>query len=555
MPTISSAGVGSGLDIEGIISGLMAAERIPLQQITEQRQSINTKISIYGVIKNSFATLQASAKKLTNLSNIYPQKATSSADTVISATASSSATPGNYRLEVSKLAQAQSLAGDTVPSKDDVFGQGTLTITLGEYDSDLNTFTANPDKTPVPITIGAGQNTLTGIKQAINNADSGVKATIINDGSGDRLVLTSSETGKDLGFKIDVTDNDGNNTDQAGLSRLAYDPTVAAAPGSGNNVQTLQQSQNAEFTINNLAISKRSNTVSDAVEGVTFNLKQQTTGPVDITVALDSSTLKKTLDEFVSSYNKIRGNLKDQQEKTATLSKETTPARLESGLRNVLRSTVEATGLTLTEIGFSFDKTGVLSLNQTKLDEALANDPRILEKLFSDTAEVDNANVSYLGGNSKTQSGTYAINISANAGGGASIAGTVGGIAGTGVENVFTAGAGAYASGNAEGLQFSVVEGVTGALGNISFSKGLASQLDEWITSLSEDGGMLDSRTDGLNGKLNRLQNQEDRFNLRLEQIEKRYRAQFVALDSMLASMQQTSTYLSQQLAALSQQR
>lgn len=553
MPTISSAGVGSGLDIEGIISGLMAAERVPLQQITQQRNSINTKISIYGVIKNSFSELQTAAKKLTDLSNIYPQKATSSDEAFATATASSTATPGNYRLEVSQLAQAQSLAADTVASKDDVFGQGTLTITLGEYDSDLNTFTANATKTPVNVVIGAGQNTLSGIKQAINNSDAGVTATIINDGSGDRLVLTSSETGKDLGFKIDVADNDGNNTDQSGLSRLAFDPTIAAGPGTGNNVQTLQYSQNAEFTINNLAISKRSNTVSDAVDGVTFNLKSQTTGPVDINVTLDDSSLKKTIDEFVASYNKIRGNLKDQQEKDATLSKETTPSRLESGLRNILRSTVQANGFGLADIGFSFDKTGVLSLDQTKLDEALAADPAVLEKVFADTATVDNANVSFLGGTSATQSGTYAINITTAGGGGSTIAGDLDGIAGTGVENVFTAGAGTYPAGNAEGLQFAVVEGVSGNLGNITFSKGLASQLDEWITSLSEEGGMLDSRTDGLNGKLQRLEDQEDRFNLRLEQIEKRYRAQFTALDSMLASMQQTSSYLSQQLAALSQ--
>lgn len=553
MPTISSAGVGSGLDIEGIISGLMAAERIPLQQITKQQQSINTKISIYGVIKNSFSGLQAAANKLTELSNIYPQKAESTNDALATATATASATPGTYSVNVSQLAKAQSVAADTVASKDDVFGEGTLTITLGNYDSGTNTFTANPDKTPVNVVIGSGQNTLSGIKQAINDSNSGVTATIINDGSGDRLVLTSKETGKDLGFKIDVTDSDGNNTDQAGLSRLALDPTVAAGPGTGNNVQTLQQSKNAEFTINGLAISKSSNTVTDAVEGLTFKLKSEGAGPVDITVSLDDTTLKTTLDEFVASYNKIRGNLKDQQEKDATLASESTVRRLESGLRGILSSAVEASGYTLSDVGLSFSKEGVLSLNKTKLDEALATDPAILEKLFADTAVADNANVSFNGATSATQSGTYAINITTAGGGGSTIAGDLNGIAGTGVANVFTAGAGAYPSGNAEGLSFTVVEGVSGNLGNITFSKGLGTQLDEWITSLSEEGGMLASRTEGLNGRLKRLESSEDRFNLRLEQIEKRYRAQFTALDSMLASMQQTSSFLSQQLASLSQ--
>lgn len=552
MATISSAGIGSGLDIEGIISGLMAAERIPLTQINEQKTSINTKISIYGIIKNSFSDLQTATNKLTKLANIYPQKATSSDDTIATATASSTATPGSYRLEVSKLAQAQSVAANTVASKDDVFGEGSLLITLGEYDSVGNTFTANPDKTPTPIAIGAGQNTLSGIKLAINNADAGVTATIVNDGQGDRLVLTSKETGKDLGFKIDVTDNDGNNTDAAGLSQLAFDPTIAAGAGTGNNVQTLTVAQNAEFTLNNLAISKRSNTVSDAVEGVTFNLKNETTSPITIDVSLDDTTLNKTLDDFVSAYNKIRGNLKDQQEKDATLSKETTPSRLESGLRNILRQTISTYGYSMADIGMSFDRTGVLSLDKTKLSEAMATDPAILEKIFSDTATADNANINYLGAGANTQTGIYAINITQSGGGGNTIAGDIDGVAGAGVDNVFTAGAGTYPTGNAEGLQFAVVEGVSGALGNITFSKGLASQLDDWITQLNEEGGMLNSRTTGLNGKLSRLDDEIDRFNLRMDQVEKRYRAQFTALDAMLASMQQTSSYLSQQLSALS---
>ncbi len=554
MGTISSAGVGSGLDIEGIIKGLMNAEAAPLRRLEEQRTSINTKLSIYGIIKNSFDGLQTAAKKISNLDNLYPQKATSSNESFITASASSNAAAGNYRIEVSKLAQAQSVAVDSVTDRDAFFGQGTLTFTLGEYNSVGNTFTPNASKTPVNVTIDATNNTLSGIRQAINNANAGVSATIVNDGSGDRLVITSTETGKDLGFKIDVSgDTTGSNTDQTGLSRLAFNPTLAAGPGTGNNVQTLQQAQNAEFTVNNLAISKRSNTVTDAIEGLTLNLKNTTTGPVDVKVELDNSKVKETLNEFVSAYNKIRGNLKDQQEKDATLSSESTPSRLENGLRNILRQTFSAYGdIGLNSIGLSFSNTGVLSLNQSKLDEALANDPMILEKIFANTGTTSNANVSYLGATSKTQSGTYAINITQSGGGGNTIAGTLGGVAGSGSDNILKGGAGTYVSGNAEGLSFSVVEGVSGNLGTITFNKGLGSQLEDWIKQLNEEGGMLNARTTGLNGRLSRLDDQEERLNLRLDQIQKRYRAQFTALDTMLASMQQTSTYLSQQLSALS---
>lgn len=549
MVGISSAGIGSGLDIEGIIRSLMAAERIPLTKVTQERTAINTKISIYGIIKNSFADLKASADKLSNLSNLNPLKTTSSDDKVVSATASSSAAKGSYSIQVSQLAKAQSVAAPSVATSDSVVGTGSLTLTLGSYDSATNTFTDNAAKTPVTINIGEGQQTLDGIKQAINDANAGVTASIVNDGTGSRLVLTSKETGAVNGFKLEVSDADGTNTDAAGLSMLAYDPTAAA--GAGKNAESLQVAQNANFTINNLAVSKASNTVTDAVAGLTLNLKAITTAPVNIEVALDDGALKTTLDGFVAAYNKIRGNLKDQQQKDATLSKETTPSTLERGMRNILREQVAQYGIGLSDIGLNFDKDGVLSLDKTKLDAAVAADPSILEKVFTNTATTTDARIKFVGANSKTLEGTYAINISTAYDGSNTVAGTINGVAGTGIGNLLT-GATGEAS---EGLQFSVAQGAAGDMGTITFSKGLAERLSDWIGSLSDEGGALVSRTDGLNSRKKRLDTQEDRINLRLEQVEKRYRAQFTALDSMLASMQQTSAYLSQQLAALAQQR
>ena len=549
MVGISSAGIGSGLDIEGIIRSLMAAERIPLTKVTQERTAINTKISIYGIIKNSFADLKASADKLSNLSNLNPLKTTSSDDKVVSATASSSAAKGSYSIQVSQLAKAQSVAAPSVATSDSVVGTGSLTLTLGSYDSVTNTFTDNAAKTPVTINIGEGQQTLDGIKQAINDANAGVTASIVNDGTGSRLVLTSKETGAVNGFKLEVSDADGTNTDAAGLSMLAYDPTAAA--GAGKNAESLQVAQNANFTINNLAVSKASNTVTDAVAGLTLNLKAITTAPVNIEVALDDGALKTTLDGFVAAYNKIRGNLKDQQQKDATLSKETTPSTLERGMRNILREQVAQYGIGLSDIGLNFDKDGVLSLDKTKLDAAVAANPSILEKVFTNTATTTDARIKFVGADTKTLEGTYAINISTAYDGSNTVAGTINGVAGTGIGSVLT-GATGEAS---EGLQFSVAQGAAGDMGTITFSKGLAERLSDWIGSLSDEGGALVSRTDGLNSRKKRLDTQEDRINLRLEQVEKRYRAQFTALDTMLASMQQTSAYLSQQLAALAQQR
>lgn len=546
MVGITSAGIGSGLDVESIIGSLMAAERLPLNKVSQERTSINTKISIYGIIKNSFSELKTAADKLSSLNNLNPLKATSNDEKIISATASGSSAKGSYSIEVSQLAQAQSIAATSVATADTTVGTGSLTITLGSYDSGTNLFSNNAAKTPVTINIGTGQQTLSGIKQAINDADAGVTASIVNDGTGSRLVITSKETGAVNGFKIEVTDADGTDTNISGLSRLAYNPS--APVNAGKNAEVLRDAENANFTINNLPVSKASNTVTDAVEGLTLNLKTITTSPINIDVALDDTTLKTTLDGFVTAYNKIRGNLKDQQQKDATLSKETTPSALERGLRNIMREQVAQYGIGLSDIGLSFNKDGILSLNKTKLDTAVAADPSILEKVFTNTATTTDARVKYVGANNQTQEGTYAINISTAYDGSNTIAGTINGAAGTGVANLLTGAAG----NNSAGLQFSVAQGASGAMGNITFSKGLAERLSDWIGGLSDEGGTLVSRTDGLNSRKVRLDDQEDRLNQRLEQVEKRYRAQFSSLDSMLASMRQTSSYLSQQLAALS---
>lgn len=544
---ISAAGIGSGLDIEGIISSLMAAERIPLNTISQQRSQTNARISTYGSIKSAFANLNTIADKLSKLTNLYPTKVTSSNESMVSGTATGSKANGNYNIEVSQLAKAQSVAAPRVGSSTEVVGTGTLTLTMGTYTAGNNTFTPDAAKTPLNIVIGAGQQTLEGVRNAINDANAEVSASIVNDGTGARLVVTSKSTGEANSFKIDVSDDDGVNNDLTGLSKIAFDPTTAAAPTDGTTAEFLEKAQNAIFTVNNLTISKPSNTVSDAIEGLTLNLKAVTTGPVQLGVATDNEALKTSMDELVKSYNDIRKLLKDQQKKDATLSRDVTPGTLERQLRNIMRETV-GSGASLNSIGMSFDKDGVLALDKAKMDTALAADPRALEKLFADTATFTNADVKFVGAGSLAQQGTYAINISNPGGDGNTIAGTIGGFSATGVSTVLTGGTGTAV----EGLKISVTPGVSGDLGTMSFSKGMGSRLSDWIDSLNEDNGALASKTESLNSKLGRLDDQKERMDFRLEQIEKRYRAQFTALDSMLASMQQTSSYLTQQLAALS---
>ena len=180
------------------------------------------------------------------------------------------------RSRVNSLAQAHKIASTGFASTNDAVGSGTLTFSFGSFDG--ATFTANADAPAKSVTILPGQNTLSGIRDAVNAAGIGVTATIVNDGSpsGNRLVFSSTATGAAMSLKVGVADDDATHTDTAGLSRLAYDP--AAAVGAGRNMEQKVAAQNASLTIDGIAISKASNTVTDAIEGVTLHLAKAEPG-------------------------------------------------------------------------------------------------------------------------------------------------------------------------------------------------------------------------------------------------------------------------------------
>ncbi|MFN7834477.1 MAG: flagellar filament capping protein FliD [Burkholderiaceae bacterium] len=543
MVGITSAGIGSGLDVEGIISKLMSVEQAPLTKIRSTETETKTKISIYGMIQSSANSLQAAAETLRSSQSLNPMKSASSDTTKISATASSTATAGRYSLTVSQLAQAQRLVADRVASPDTVIGTGSLNITLGSYDSVQNTFTADASKTPVTVTIGAGQQTLAGVRDAINNANAGVQASIVNDGQGYRLSIVSKETGAVNSLQITTGDNDGTNTDGSGLSQFAYNPTATA--GSGKNLTEKQPALDALLKLNGIDIQKPGNTVTDAIDGVTFNLAQVTSTPVTIDVARDTDTLKTNLNTFVKAYNDLNGKLSDQQTKGATLQSDTGPGALQRQLRSLVTKTLPAYSSQISDIGLSFDKTGVLSLNNTKLDAALTKNPAIVQNIFADTGISTDARVSFISATAKTPLATYDVNVSTAPGNGVSVQGGFNNTIGIGLGNNLSAPVGSAM----EGLNVKIANGASGALGTLTFSRGIATSLSNWVDNLNADGGALQTRTASLNNQLKRMTADETRLNNKLADIEKRYRAQYAALDTMIASMNQTSSYLTQQLS------
>lgn len=379
MSTISSPGIGSGIDVQTIVSQLVALEKAPLAQLEKQASSIQTKLSTYGSIKSQVSALGDAAAKLGGSSGWNAVTASSSNPTAIGVTAAAGAPATSLTMEVTQLAKAQSTASTAVATGTGV-GSGNLTIELGSWNA--GSFTAGADA-PVSVTINAGEDTLAEIAAKINDADAGVSATVLKDASGERLLLRSKATGLENGFRITANDDDGNNTDASGLSRLSFDGV------SATGTSQTQAGQNALATVNGVSITSASNRLSDTLPGMTIQLSQVTTEPVEIDVSTDLEAIRTNVKTFVDTYNALASNLAmvtkyDAGTKTAgTLQGDSSAVGLQTALRGMMRSVTASTPFTrLSEIGIEMQTGGTLKLDSEKFDTALAN-PDAVKSLFT----------------------------------------------------------------------------------------------------------------------------------------------------------------------------
>jgi len=372
MAGISSAGLGSGLDINSLVSQLVQAERAPASgRLTTRETRVNSKLSAYGTLKSTIAEFQESLKKLKKIETFQNRSAKVTDESLLKATGGATATPGNYRVIVESLAATQKLASPAYASSSDVVGTGQLQ------------FSANGKSFNVDIT--GANNTLAGIRDAINGASGnpGIKASIVNATTGSHLVITAAGSGTAQAMTIAVSGGTGT------LGNLAYDP------GAGSNPTTVQvAASDARIDLDGFKITSATNVFSNAIEGVTLTAAKVDLGkPVDITVANDSTASKTAVDQFVSNYNKLQTKLNEltaynaSSKSAGQLQGDALTSRLASQLRNELNTALSGVDddlNTLTELGVtSATKTGVLSVNATTLDKLVSERFEDVAALFT----------------------------------------------------------------------------------------------------------------------------------------------------------------------------
>ncbi|WP_324780799.1 flagellar filament capping protein FliD [Thiobacillus sedimenti] len=387
-----SASTTTAIDVPTLVSQLMAVERQPLDKLNTDVTDTQSKISSFGTLSSLVSGFQTASS---NLSASLQKLAATPSDTgVLSATADSTAVPGTYSVNVTKLAQSQNLLTAGQASTTVAIGTGTATtitfdfgtisggtLTNGVYSGAA--FTSNGSGTQ-SITIDGTNNTLAGIRDAINNAGLGVTATIVNDGSGTpyHLVLTSKNSGVANSLKITTSGGDA-----AIDGLLAYDPA-----GTQNLTQT-QAAQNASLTVNGIAVTSATNTVSGAIQGVTMTLKNTTASPISLAIDRDTAGINSAASSFADAYNALASQIKSRSayasngQKGGTLAGDGTLRLMQDQLRGIFNT--PATGGTLTalaQVGIALQSDGSLKVDSGMLNSALsANFSDVTNLLSSST--------------------------------------------------------------------------------------------------------------------------------------------------------------------------
>ena len=457
MGSIVSTGVGSGLDVAGLVRKLVEAEGAPKTvRLNTEEARIQGKLSALGSLRAALSSFRDTVGVLKNLDNFRGRQVALSSPDFLTATATATAAPGAYSIEVQQLAQAHKLRSATYPSTTTVVGTGTLTLTIDDQIFDVE--------------IDADSSSLAGIAEAIKASPANEKMTatlVAGVGGSARLILSAKATGAASEIVVTQTGGDG------GLAALDYDPE---APPNG--LTELQAAQDAQVLIDGFAATSTTNTIGAAIAGVEFQLlaENEPGGTTDLTVGYDRDGARKTLDKLVTSYNALVDAIKN----VASFNPETRqsgPLFGDAGVRNIVYQlrrelTANVGGLDgpfdmLGEVGITAQLDGKLSLNSTQLDAAFAADFDAIGELFS------------------------------------------------------------------------------------AQDTGVAVRLDKLLEPYLQSGGTFDSRNASLKSSIEDLGDQRAALNQRLLALQQRYTKQFNALDGLLAQLQGTSNFLSQQLSRL----
>lgn len=435
---IQSLGAGSGIDTNNLVKQLVEIERAaPQERIDDKRELVETQISDFGLLTSALTTLQDAAEAIVDPEALFSKSASfTDSDALVPTSLDTDVVPGTYAFTVTQIAQAQALAFTGFSDPTDAVGEGTLTFNFGSWardgNGDIDTgastpFTQDTEHESTTVTIDSSNNSLNGLRDAINAADFGVTASIVYDGTDYHLTLLAT-SGDENQLEIVVSESGGSptNTDSSDLSRFAFNTDVS----SYENLET-QGGQDAILTINGLSVNRSSNTIDDVVDGLSLDILDETASgeTVTVTVSDDKEFAEQNIRTFVDSFNAfveavdpIFGTREEENEDGETeliqgsLANDGLAKSIISQIRNLIASSV--TGLadsdltSLTNIGIRTELDGTLSIDEEDFEDAFENNFEDIQKLLAPHTTSDSEDITINSFNDNTQPGEYDIVIS-----------------------------------------------------------------------------------------------------------------------------------------------
>ena len=418
MTSITSTGLGSGLDINTIVEAIVAAEEDPASaSLLADATEATEMISAFGTINSALSDFQDSYADLSRASTFSATSSTSSDESIISATLGLGAATGSWSFEVEQQAKAQTIVSSSANSYSEAtseIGTGTISFSYGTYEED-GSFSINPDKAVETLTIDPANNSLDKMRDAINEGEYSVSASIINDGSNYRLVLTNKETGEENALQLTVVDDDGDNVDASGLSSLTYSSDV-------KHMDQTSVAQDAKVIMNGIEITRPTNEIANVIEGVTLNVGGETEvgSTVSLTISPDNSIVEEQINAFVENYNSTIEQMNTlsaygtDSESNGVLSGDSTVRNIKSQMRSILNTTIshlDGAVRSFADIGMLTNRDGTLSIDSETLSNVMSSDMESLTEFFTASGGASDSFIDYESKSSSTVPGSYDIEV------------------------------------------------------------------------------------------------------------------------------------------------
>ena len=542
---LSNLGIGSGINTTELIKALVDADTAPQKEnLDNLEEKTKDKISTFGILKSNLLDFKNILKDIESQQE-YGFIGNSSDTTVATLTASGSKAGSdiNSSLTVTTLASRHTLTGPSLASPSSTVGQRNITINFGTWSADPTagggqSFTSNGQS---QISVSAtASTTLTDLRDAINNAatdsdNDGTKdvlASIIYDGSNYMLML-KSESGASNEMKV---------TDSHSTPAYAYDTT------DGAQLTQRVAGVNSAFTVDGISMSRTSNSIDDLFDGFTLDLKKTTSSAVRISSSVDLDGVSDLLTGYVDTYNQVMLNLTAMgandpvdPENDGALIGDSTLREIRSELREMSSTAIkgyEGGPYYLSYLGVSTNRDGTLAFDKGQMETQFKSKPETVRAFFTNNYATSNSNITISAFDfTNTKPGTYAFATDGSS------THTIGGVSATKSGDNYS-----VTSGDPQGLTIAVANGSGVTSGTIYYGKSFINQVVDKLDNYLSFNSILDQRVDNLNDTLSTVAEKRSSLEARIESITQRYARQYSAMESTIASFQETGNMLTAML-------